>query len=416
MRTNKPIYVLIVIFVVLLLAGWLLYQIPEVQARLAWRLDRTVTYLRGVVDPVEPLPTQLPRPSQTAEPTQTPTPRPTLTPLPPTDVPTPTPTFTPTPLPGSAILSPPPYVKQTANNCGPATLTMYLKYYGWKGEQIDATNQLKPLVADRNVNVEELVYFARTNAGWLNAEFRVGGDIDLLRRLLANGFPMMIEESFVFTENGWPNDDHWGAHYFLITGYDDATQSFTGQDSFYGPDRTVPYQELDQKWRTFNRVYILLFQLSDQNRIQTLLGPDWDPAANRQHALDVAQAEADLNPADAFAWFNIGSNLVYFERYAEASDAYRKALEIGLPQRMLRYQFGPFFAYFHTLQTDDLLALTEAALKRTPNSEEALLWKGWALYRKGRSLDAINSFQEALLNHPGYADAEYGLKFVAANP
>ncbi len=416
MRKNKPILVLFVVFAVLLLAGWLLYQIPEVQARLDWRIDRTVTYLRGVVDPVQPLPTPLPQPSQTIMPTKTPTPTPTLTPLPPTDVPTATPTYTPTPLPGSAILPAPPYVEQTPNNCGPATLTMLLKYYGWKGEQIDVTNQLKPLAADRNVNVEELVYFARTNAGWLNAEFRVGGDIDLLRRLLANGFPVMIEESYVFTESGWPNDDRWGAHYFLVTGYDDATQTFIGQDSFYGPNKSIAYQELDEKWRTFNRVYILMFLLEDQNKIQSLLGPDWDPAANRQRALETAQAEADANPEDAFAWFNIGSNLVYFDRYDEASEAYKKALEIGLPQRMLRYQFGPFFAYFHTNQTDDLLALTEAALKRTPNSEEALLWKGWALYRKGRSQDAIDSFQEALQYRPNYSDAEYGLNFVSANP
>ena len=29
--------------------------------------------------------------------------------------------------------------------------------------------------------------------------------------------------------------------------------------------------------------------------------------------------------------------------------------QCGLPQRMLRYQFGPFFAYFHTGRIDDLL-------------------------------------------------------------
>ncbi len=48
----------------------------------------------------------------------------------------------------------------------------------------------------------------------------------------------------------------------------------------------------------------------------------------------------------------------------------------GLPQRMLRYQFGPFLAYFNALRTEDLLALTDYALDRTANSEEALLWRG----------------------------------------
>ena len=55
---------------------------------------------------------------------------------------------------------------------------------------------VKPLAEDRNVNPEELVYYVRTHAGWLNAEFRVGGDIELLKQLVAAGFPVMIEESF----------------------------------------------------------------------------------------------------------------------------------------------------------------------------------------------------------------------------
>jgi tetratricopeptide (TPR) repeat protein len=82
---------------------------------------------------------------------------------------------------------------------------------------------------------------------------------------------------------------------------------------------------------------------------------------------------------------------------------------------MLRYQFGPFFAYFHTNRIDDLMALIDYALKRTPNSEEALLWKGWGLYRQGKREDALNSFQEALTARPDYPDAIYGLNFVRDN-
>jgi tetratricopeptide (TPR) repeat protein len=116
-----------------------------------------------------------------------------------------------------------------------------------------------------------------------------------------------------------------------------------------------------------------------------------------------------------YAWFNLGTNQVYFERYAEASLSYDKAREIGFPHRMLRYQFGPFLAYFHSLRTDDLRALTEYALYRTPNSEEALLWEGWALYRLGKNQEALEYFQKALDARPGYADAEYALNFVRTN-
>jgi tetratricopeptide (TPR) repeat protein len=293
---------------------------------------------------------------------------------------------------------------------------MYLRYYGWEGDQNDITEVVKPLSEDRNVNPEELVYFVRNHAGWLNAEFRVGGDLDLLRKLIAAGFPVMIEESFYFDQPYWPNDDLWAAHYLLVTGYDDIEQVFIGQDSFHGADQRIPYATLDSYWQIFNRVYLLVFLPGQQAALQSILGPNWDPDTNRQHALEVAQAETQADPSNAFAWFNLGSNLVYFGDYGQAASAYDTARTLGLPQRMLRYQFGPFFAYFHAHLDNELLALTEYALKITPNSEEALLWHGWALYRLGQTNQAIEDWREALAVNPSYQDARYALDFVGATP
>ena len=69
----------------------------------------------------------------------------------------------------------------------------------------------------------------------------------------------MVEESFYFDDPYWPNDDLWGAHYFLVTGYDQESKTFIGQDSFHGPDQKVPEATLDQYWQAFNRVYILIY-------------------------------------------------------------------------------------------------------------------------------------------------------------
>jgi hypothetical protein len=96
--------------------------------------------------------------------------------------------------------------------------------------------------------------------------------------------------------------------------------------------------------------------------------------------------------------------------------AYDKARELGLPQRMFRYQFGPFLANFHAQRTDDLLALTEYALQRTEMSEETWLWNGWALYRSGNTPKAVESWRKALSVRPGYEDALYALSFVGASP
>ncbi|MBN1147743.1 MAG: C39 family peptidase [Anaerolineales bacterium] len=401
----------------LALAAGIIYQFPPVRERLSWRIDFAWTYLRGLVNPIAPPPTALPDPDVFAAstPTQAATllPTPTVTPLPEF---TATPLPSPTPLPSAVSLPSPAWERQDINNCGPASLTMYLRFYGWEGNQTDIADVLKPFREDRNVNVEELVYYVRTRAGWLNAEYRVGGSLALLKQLTAAGIPVMIEETFYFDEPYWVNDDLWAAHYQLVTGYDEAAQTFVGQDSFHGADQQIPYRSLDEYWQAFNRVYILIYLPHQEEIVKAILGPDWEPDANRQRALEVAQAETQSGPQNAFAWFNLGANLTYFERYIEATDAYDQARALGLPQRMLRYQFGPFIAYFHTGQLDDLLSLTEYALQVTPNSEEALLWHGWALYRQGKTKQAVENFQQALLENPNYLDAQYALDFVKANP
>lgn len=399
----------------------LVYHMPPVHRRFSWRIDFALTYLRGMIDPVQPLPTSLPQPhvSVTNYPTQSPTEEfashvaafataktPTLPP---------TPAASPTPLPAEIDLPAPAYEKQDINNCGPASLSMYMNFYGWKGSQFDIANLLKPERDDRNVNVDELAYYVRTQAGWLNIEYRVGGNLALLKKLLANGIPVMVEKSFYFETPYWPNDDLWAAHYLLLTGYNDKTQLFKGQDSYYGANKEISYQTLDEHWQTFNRVYILVFLPTQSETIKAILGSDWDVSANRQHALEAAQSETQTDPKNASAWFNAGSNLVYFERYQEAADAYDKARELGLPQRMLRYQFGPFIAYFHTGQIAELETLTEYALKRTPNAEEALLWHGWALYRKGEIDGAMADFRKALEKNPNYQDAQYALEFLISS-
>jgi tetratricopeptide (TPR) repeat protein len=412
----RKLTAVLLLFIGFVLVGGLLYRLPPVYDRLSWRIDFAMAYLRGVIDPVDSIPTALPHAQVivTSQPTNTPMPTslPTATP---TEVFTPTPVPSPTPVPQAISLPSPEYEKQDINNCGPASLTMYLRYYGWEGVQDDIAGVLKPNVKDRNVNVEELAYFVRTRAGWLNIEYRVGGDLEMLKQFLAAGIPVLIEESFELDQTYWRDDDQWAAHYFLVTGYDETTQTFTGQDSFHGPDQVVDYEKLDEFWQSFNRLFILLYLPNQADLVASILGQQIDVDYNRQYALDIAIAETESDPQNAYAWFNLGSNLAYFERYIEATDAYDKARELGLPQRMLRYQFGPFIAYFHSGQIDELVALTEYALKITPNSEEALLWHGWAMYRQGNVNKALEDFGRALEENPNYLDAQYALDFVRSN-
>ena len=280
--SKKLVSRFIFLFIAAVIVGLLLYQVPVVNRRLSWRLDIAMTYLRGVINPVEALPT--PKVESRAV-SNTVTPSPTVAPagtatgtaIPTnagTDIPTPTLTASasPTALPEKVELEAKGWEQQDWNNCGPAALSGYLRYYSWEGDQFDISNLIKPVRQDRNVNMEEMAHFARNYAGWLNIQYRVGGDIELLKQFVAAEIPVLIEASFFFDGAYWPNDDLWAAHYLLVTGYDEAASTFTVQDTYRGPNRRLDFATVDEYWQPFNRLYMLIYLPHQEETVQAILG------------------------------------------------------------------------------------------------------------------------------------------------
>ena len=125
-----------------------------------------------------------------SEPTPLPTPSPTLEPTA-----TPAPTATPVPLYApaqpAAALTGIRHEWQTWNNCGPATLAMTLSYFGSPLDQAAIGAVLRPFPDDKNVSPHELVDFARGQG--YEATLLVNGNADLLRTLVSNGLPVLLE-------------------------------------------------------------------------------------------------------------------------------------------------------------------------------------------------------------------------------
>ncbi|MEK7329111.1 MAG: C39 family peptidase, partial [Chloroflexota bacterium] len=309
----------------------------------------------------------------------------------------------------SVTLKSPKCEKHDINTCGPATLAMYLRFYGWQGTQDDVAKIVHPNQRDKNVRWDEMVYYVKTHAGWLDALFRVGGTVDGLKRFLANGYPVVIE-------TGYTVEQGWVGHYLLITGYDDLEEVFIVQDVTAGPDRKVAYETVDGQWQEFNRLYIVVFPPDDVEVINSLLGPDVDETVNRQNALAAAQADVAAEPDNPFAYFNLGSNLNYFDRYAEAAEAFDKARELGLPKRMLFYQFGPYRAYFNLGRYQDVIDLSTFTLDYRPDLEESYFWRAWAEYMLGDKNAAIADFRNALDVNPTFNDAQVALESIGATP
>ncbi|MCS6965113.1 C39 family peptidase [Thermoflexus sp.] len=359
-----------------------------------------------------------PSPTRTALSSPTPSPSPSPAPaLPPTSTPSrsiPTPTITRPAFPGptqaarntpaaldqaDVLLYGVRHAFQTWNNCGPATLAMGLSFYGWRGTQREAAAVLKPNPEDKNVSPEEMAAFARSLG--LGARVRVNGDLELLKRLLRAGFPVLIETGFE------PDPKQgWMGHYRLLIGYSERAGQFIVMDSYMGPNQGVPYPELDRYWRHFNRTYLVIYPPEAEGRLRELIGPVWDDDRRMwEETLARAQEELAANPQDAFAWFNAGAALFYLGRAEDAATAFDQARALRLPWRVLWYRFEPFEAYLAVGRYADVIALADANLRVTPYVEEWYDYKGQALLALGDRERARALFERALQFNPNFQAA-----------
>jgi tetratricopeptide (TPR) repeat protein len=343
-------------------------------------------------------------------------PPPTATPLPtvtPFLTATPEPTFTPAPqaLPANWRLAGLRHEWQTWNNCGPATLATYLSYYGSGLDQAAIGAVLRLSADDKNVSPEELAAYA-AGQGYV-AQVLVNGNELLLRSLLAAGIPVLVET----WHEDQPNDGL--GHYRLLVGYDDAAQHWIAYDSY---DRAgliegdgyqgirLAYDRFAPWWQVFNRTFVLVYPPDRAATVDGLLAASGAaPATMWQAAAARAQAELTQEPGNAYAWFNLGSSLTALGDTAGAAQAFDQARAIGLPWRMLWYQFRPFEAYLAQGRTQDVLDLTASVLAQTSSIEEIHYWRGRALAAQGELAGAQAAFTQALALNPDFTPARDAL-------
>ena len=107
-------------------------------------------------------------------------------------------TITPTPLPETVYIEGVQYEDQHNrwNYCGPANLSMALTFWGWEGDRDDVAAVIKVSDKDKNVMPYEMQDFVTEETQGLNTILRYGGDMDVLKRLLASGFPVVVEKGY----------------------------------------------------------------------------------------------------------------------------------------------------------------------------------------------------------------------------
>ena len=338
----------------------------------------------------------------------------------PTATPPPSPTWTAPPpllvtqvteseIPASLRLTGFTHITQTWNNCGPANLAMALSYFGWNRGQIVIADRLKPHREDKNVSPREMVAFVN-EATDVRAVTRMGGNVNLLKQLLAADMPVVVETGFT------PEGYDWLGHYQTLVAYHDASDTFWLYDSFLGDGEdsagmTESYDELDGNWQPFNRSFIVLYKPEQEGTLRRILGDLVTPSGAAEVALETARDEARADRQDAFAWFNMGSSLVRLGRHAEAATAFDQARRIGtLPWRMTWYQFGPFESYFHAGRLDDVQALVNVNMGNGARFvEETWFWQGRVMQLRGDLQGARNAYTQAIQLNRFYDEARAAL-------
>lgn len=331
--------------------------------------------------------------------------------------PTPTPTNVPTPtaipLPEQFALKNVSYEDQHGiwNYCAPTNLSIVMNYWGWDGDRLDIGQVVKPFDKDKNVMYYELQNFVSEHSD-LRSIVRVGGTADLLKRLIVNGFPVLIEKgAFMQEVNGKYS---WMGHYNVIIGYDDAASEWIVQDTYYTPNYHVAYDLLSEQWRGFNNAFMIVYpgnlEADLYNILQSYTNEEWAT----KYAL--AEAEAAIDPAaDAetlfYAYFNRGAAMVDLQDYYGGAQSFDMAFTYyediendRRPYRMVWYRTEPYPAYYYSGRYYDLISLVETTLASThePYLEESYYWRAMAYNALGETGNAETDLQECLTLHENF--------------
>ena len=396
-------------------------SLPPVQERLGWRISEARARIWYALFPPEqaafvPDPTlaaMVQRTLTSMAPTPT-DPGPSATP---SEAATPTPA--PIPLPQRVVLEGVKYEDQHNrwNYCGPANFSMALTYWGWDGNRDVIGQVIKPSDQDKNVMPYELQDYISDNVPGMGAILRRGGDIDILKRLLAAGFPVVSEKGYY--EYDYTGKLGWLGHYQFVTGYDEAEGALIVQDTYRdGADFHIPYEDFIEGWRAFDYLFVVVYPLEQEAAVLEALGPWADDRWASTHALEVALDEgARLSGIDQFfAWFNAGSSHVALQQYVDAAFAYDQAFALYAaldaddttrPYRMMWYQTGPYWAYYYAGRYGDVMTLSTQTLQNMaePSLEESYYWRGLAREAVGDIPGAIEDLRTALEMHPGFEPA-----------
>jgi tetratricopeptide (TPR) repeat protein len=297
-----------------------------------------------------------------------------------------------------AILAGAKWVPQTFNNCGPATTSMVLQYFGYNVGQDVTKSALRTNPDDKNVFSYEMQEYVKRDFG-IESKLLYNGDIQTIKTLIANGFYVVVED--------WLHSNEDIGHVTILRGFDDEKGVLIADDSYLGINIVYKYDTFDQtQWKAFNREYIPFYRTGLEGKLKEIIGENWDTKTMYQNAVKKAQQEIQNNDRDMYAYFNLGTSYFGLGEYEKAWEAFEKSKSIGWPKRMLWYQIQPVQTLNALGKYQEALALADTGLWSNDSFAELHVEKAKAYKGLNNIPKAKEEIQKALVYAPNLKEAK----------
>lgn len=303
---------------------------------------------------------------------------------------------------GQALLKTQKFVYQTFNNCGPATLSMLLSFYGIEVSQQEIADDLRPFQQvkgigdDKSVTLDELAGFAKKKN--LETYKRPGGDMEKLKLFLENNIPILTIT--------WLNLDGGFGHYRIIKGYDDKLNQIREDDSIFGLDQKLSYSEFLNLWQYFNYQYLIVVPPEKKDLVEAILRDENNITASYKLALSKAQNEYVQNPSNVLPLFNESTNFYYLGDFENSVKSFEQSQK-NLHFRMTWYQLEPLLSYQKVKKYDKAFSLIDSIFKSGDIAfSELYRIRGEIYLDQGKIDEAKKEFQLAIYYNKNFIPAK----------
>lgn len=291
------------------------------------------------------------------------------------------------------------HIFQTFNNCGPASLSMLLSYFGINKSQQELAAELRPynnpegINDDKSVTLDEIAEKAQEFG--LLAYHRPAGTMDLLKQFIAADIPVLTRT--------WLHLNEDIGHYRVVKGYDDSTREIIQDDSYENKDLRYSYDDFNELWKKFNYEYLIIAPKENQQFIENILGENLYQQKAWENATRLSVQELQKNPDDIYARFNLSVAYHNIRDYHRSVVEFEK-VENQLPFRTLWYQLEPVDSYYQTGNYERVYELTDKILSNQNKAySEVYLLRGQSYIMQGNFDLAQEEFDKAVLYNKNFS-------------